>query len=335
MLSDRLSSSPSAGAPPIAPPTAPPGPAGPAASGNVVDTANQRVGNCSFPSSCTFQSSISHNNGLNIAHVNINSITAPNRLDELEQFTYSNNIHVLCTSETKLDSTVHPSQYTMTSFSPPFTRHRTRHGGGVAIYIRDNIAATRDEWLEMEGIEWIWAKIKIKSQTLLICCIYFPPNQSAADLKCFLEKLSESVLQAQVFSPSFIAMLGDFNTGNVYLKHEYAHQHSGVTNHDILLYETVSGLNLKQLIKEPTRITSTTANLRDLILVSDEQQISSCGALSPFSQIDHFPVYVNVKYETKRERPSTKEVWDYQNTNIDRLIDILAQTNWNDIIVMT
>ena len=40
---------------------------------------------------------------LSIAHVNINSITAPGKLDELEQFVDSNNIHILALSEIKTE----------------------------------------------------------------------------------------------------------------------------------------------------------------------------------------------------------------------------------------
>ena len=53
---------------------------------------------------------------LSLAHVNINSITAPGKLDELQQFVETNAIQILALSETKTDSTVHPSQYTLSNF---------------------------------------------------------------------------------------------------------------------------------------------------------------------------------------------------------------------------
>ena len=111
-------------------------------------------------------------NLLNVSHVNINSITAPNRLDELEQFANSNDIHVLCTTETKLDETISQTLYTMQSFRTPFTKHRTRRGGGVAIFIRKNIACTRILELELEGIEWVWVKIRTNREIVMVCCIY-------------------------------------------------------------------------------------------------------------------------------------------------------------------
>lgn len=122
---------------------------------------------------------------INVSHVNINSITAPNRLDELEQFVNNNNIHILCATETKLDENVGQSLYTLQSFSPPFTKHRTRQGGGVAIFTRNNLACTRLCELELDGVEWIWIKIRTKRHTIIIGCIYYPPNQSISNLSIF------------------------------------------------------------------------------------------------------------------------------------------------------
>ena len=124
--------------------------------------ATQQESNCLFPSSGVnrFQ------NNLNVSHVNINSITAPSRLDELEQFANSNDIHVLCITETKIDERVGQSLYTMKSFSPPFTKNRTRRGGGVAIYTRSNLACTRICELELEDVEWIWIKLRQKGRQL-------------------------------------------------------------------------------------------------------------------------------------------------------------------------
>ena len=107
----------------------------------------------------------------NVSHVNINSITAPYRLDELEQFTESNKIHILCTTETKLDAAVHQSLYTLSSFSQPFTKHRNRRGGGVAIFARKYISCTRICELELEEVEWVWVKTRVKNGTLMICCV--------------------------------------------------------------------------------------------------------------------------------------------------------------------
>ena len=281
-----------------------------------------------FSSPCADKPSFA--SSFNIAHVNINSITAPYWLDELEQFAESNHIHVLCTTETKLDTTVNKSLYTMSSFSQPLTRHRNRKGGGVAIYARNYISCTRICELELEDVEWVWVKIRVKCHAILICCVYFPPNKGSDDFRNFLDKLSDSVIRAQQYVPSLLIILGDFNVGNVYLRPEFTN-HSGITSLDVLFKDTVHCLDMKQLISEPTRISGTVANLRDLILVSDTQNIIRHDLLSPFSQIDHIPIYASLKYPVKSNKTYIKTMWDYRKMNIDEFIHMFEQKDWNEI----
>ena len=109
---------------------------------------------------------------LTIAHININSITADGKKDELEQFIIANDIQILALTETKLDSNVANSEYFITDFHPPLTKHRTRYGGGVALYFHKTLPAQRLLNIEIGDEEWVWAKVKTPNFTLLISCIY-------------------------------------------------------------------------------------------------------------------------------------------------------------------
>ena len=106
------------------------------------------------PPSSNPKPSHSHSNSnITISHVNINSITFRCRLDELSFFASLNSIDVLCLSETKLDDNVHPSLFSLDNFHNPLTRHRDRNGGGVAIYVRNNIPV---KLTNRSGILWCW-----------------------------------------------------------------------------------------------------------------------------------------------------------------------------------
>ena len=125
--------------------------------------------------------------------------------------------------------------------------------------------------------------------------------------------------------------MGDFNLGNIYLKPEYKN-HSGITNFDALFQDAMYSLGLKQLICEPTRVTETTANLRDLVVISDPQSITNFGLLSPFSQIDHIPTFVSIRYNTVCTKPMTKRIWNYSKMNIDEFIEIFRNKDWTDTL---
>ena len=271
------------------------------------------------------------NNKLRISHVNINSITSPGRLDELSFFLDVNNVDILALSETKLDETVHDSLFNLPNFHQPFTKHRSRHGGRVAIYTRNQIPTRRLPELEYPGEEWIWVKTLVNNETILTCALYLPPNLTHDRLENFLDNFTDSILSAQRFFPATIIILGDFNAGNTYLASDVPH--SGVTPFDTRLKDTIESLNLTQLITTPTRQTETSCNLRDLVITNNNNIITDSGILPSFSNIDHFPVFANLNIERQPSiKPQDRHIWDYRRTDINRLTHTLLHTDWSFII---
>ena len=61
---------------------------------------------------------------------NINSITAPSKLDLLEATAHELNLDVIALTETKLNDQIHESVYTIPGYSI-VSKHRNRFGGGV------------------------------------------------------------------------------------------------------------------------------------------------------------------------------------------------------------
>ena len=75
-------------------------------------------------------------NKLVIAHLNINSIR--NKLDLLVEKT-KGNVDILMMSETKLDDSFPMVQFLIDSFSEPIRLDRNKNGGGILLYIREDI----------------------------------------------------------------------------------------------------------------------------------------------------------------------------------------------------
>ena len=71
-----------------------------------------------------------------IGHLNINSIR--NKFQSLVTFV-GNNLDILMISETKIDDTFPESQFLIEGFSKPFRLDRTAKGGGILLYIREDI----------------------------------------------------------------------------------------------------------------------------------------------------------------------------------------------------
>ena len=98
-------------------------------------------------------------------------------------------------------------------------------------------------------------------------------------------------------------------------------------------------LNLKQIIKEPTRITDTSQSLIDVILVSTEAVVLESGVLDSAIS-DHFPIYISTKLKVPKTPPTYITVRSYKNydptafssdlaTKSDRLLSIFTETDVN------
>ena len=207
---------------------------------------------------------------IKIAAVNINSITSPGRLSELQYFADTNEIDILAVSEVKIDQTVHPCLFSLQNFHQPFIKPRTRRGGGVGIYIRRSLAVSRAAFLENDEFESVWVKIKVKNKQMFICSSYLPPHPPADKQIRYLDYLTDSVTKAYAHSPALVAVVGDQNAGNCWLPPD-APRHSGISSFEKRLKSTTESLGLAQIITTATRIQNRTHNLRDLILVDSPE----------------------------------------------------------------
>ena len=70
------------------------------------------------------------------AHININSIR--NKFEDLKLL-IQDNVDILVITETKLDDTFTSTQFYMEGFKTPIRLDRNSFGGGIVIYIRENI----------------------------------------------------------------------------------------------------------------------------------------------------------------------------------------------------
>ena len=270
---------------------------------------------------------------LSAAHANINSITAEHKIDELSQFISAHDIKILALTETKLDDTVNGCLYHIDGFHAPLTKHRTRHGGGVALYVHSSLPVQRLEHLEVGNEEWIWAKVKTKSCTLIICCLYLPPNGTANRLLNFIDNFSEAVCQSQRHAPSTTLILGDFNAGNAYLDGEVQSLSSVTTPFDFAFKDAADALGLHQLIRSPTRISTSAANVRDMIFTNNTAVVAQSGTLSSFGHLDHFPVFVSLSIKpSPKTTNETKLFWDYANMDVPLLTRLLIDADWTNIL---
>ena len=75
-------------------------------------------------------------NKLIISHLNVNSLR--NKLEFLKE-QIQDNTDILMISETKIDASFPIGQFLLNSYSTPIRLDRNAHGGGILLYVREDI----------------------------------------------------------------------------------------------------------------------------------------------------------------------------------------------------
>ena len=148
--------------------------------------------------------------GIHLFHQNIRGLFSKKGLIE-EFLNRSKDIDILTLSETHIDPTENNDLYKINGFSFENKPRNSGKGGGVSVYVSDNIKFKRRKDLEDHAVEWLWLEITPKnSKGFLVCCIYRPPDSSKFLPKDFEKKLSNILSKISNLSRECI-ILGDVN----------------------------------------------------------------------------------------------------------------------------
>ena len=145
-------------------------------------------------------------NKLIIAHLNVNSLR--NEFEFLISL-IKVNIDVLMIFKTKLDKSFTTNQFMINRFSAPFRLDRNHKGGGIILYIREDIPSKLAS-TESSQVEGIFVEIHLRNKNKwLLCCSYNPKKDLITQ---HLYALSKSI---DLFTSKFdiLLVLGSFNAG--------------------------------------------------------------------------------------------------------------------------
>ena len=154
-----------------------------------------------------------------IGNININSL--PNKFEQLKELVIKH-IDVLVITETKLDDSFPTSQFLMKGFAEPFRLDRNRNGGGVMIYIRDDIPSRLLlKHVFPSDIEGLYIELNFRKCKWLLLGTYHPPSQSD---QYYFNNLDKSLDTYSNYEKTLL--VGDFNaqTTDQYLS-SFLYQH--------------------------------------------------------------------------------------------------------------
>ena len=123
-------------------------------------------------------------NKLVFAHININSLR---NMFELFVDQVKGKIDVLMISETKIDVTFPLGNFLIDGFSKPYRLDRDSLGGGMLLYVREDIPTNLIE-VETKPIEGFYVEINLLNDKWLINCSNNPHKNMIGNYLCALSE---------------------------------------------------------------------------------------------------------------------------------------------------
>lgn len=230
---------------------------------------------------------------ISICTLNIRSIR--NKLKFLDNF--SDEFDILALTETHLDPNICDKDIELNSFSNKIIRKdRNNFGGGLLIYVKDDIGILRRNDLENQSDETLWVEIRAKGQTFLLCNTYRPPESNDGH---YWTRLNHAIGLAYQFNEN-IVITGDLNSDLFKAQNNK-------------LIEILNIFNLRNVIDKPTRVTNHSSTLLDPIILSDTLSYFISDVLPTPSNIsDHDAPIIFLECPTTITRSYKREIWIYE-----------------------
>ena len=190
-----------------------------------------------------------------------------------------------------------------------------KRGSGLLAYIRNNLNFTRRRDIESNCFESrsIWLQLHVLNcKDVLICFLYRPPNSPIEWYESFerqLEKTAELGLE--------LVIMGDFNID------------CNSTTPNIKLKSILETNGLSQLVNEPTRVTKSTATIKDHIYVNKPEYVHKVK-VEKICLSDHFPICLVWKKKLTNNGTHDELIYRSQNRFEPlQLVTELQKVSWN------
>ena len=240
----------------------------------------------------------------------INARSLVKKIDLLETYVKENKIDIVFVTETWFNEDILDGEVHIDGFQCFRGDRKHKIGGGVAIYIHDNIKATK---IDNYGTftEQLWCKV-YEDEEIKVGVIYKWPSISKDDES----KLFASMKEIPINSRTIVT--GDFNYPGI--------------NWDLLtatspnaehFMNIIQDKFLHQHVKKPTR-----KETLDLILSSDEEMVENLEVLEHFGNSDHNCICWKTIIRRGQENKCGQTYMDWNKANWESMEKELKGRQW-------
>ena len=239
------------------------------------------------------------------------------KFDELAALCLAENPDVVCLVETWLCSDILDSEVFIPNYSI-VRLDRSRHGGGVAMYIHDSVAYNV-LLCGPAGLELIVVSLLRNNFKLCLSVFYRPPSSHSS----IFDTMCDTLFSINHSYFSNLVILGDFNVNFEVSHHFYRH-----------LSDLMTSFSLSQVVDSPTHFSHCGhPSLIDLVFVSNMSCFSTCSVIPQLANSDHLGLCVTMKYQHESSFPTRRRrVWQYKHADFERANDLLCDLEIDSII---
>ena len=247
-----------------------------------------------------------------MSHLNIRSMLP--KLDDVRLFLKQHKHgFVFGLSETWLSGNVTNTEVAIEGFNL-YRRDRTNGsmGGGVAVYVSNNICSSRRRDLEEDSIEAIWVQLKLKKSQILFCNLYRPPSSTSE----WMDNVTVMIEKANLENLPLV-VCGDFNCDMLSLPTQSKR-----------LQVIMSNYGLTQLVTDPTRVTRNTESMIDLLYTTNPEMFDRM-VCHDLGISDHSLILGAINSTTGQRAQKFRQVRCYGKCNLDKLLQELKAAPWH------
>jgi hypothetical protein len=204
----------------------------------------------------------------------VNARGLVSKIDVLKQYVSEMNMDIIGIAETFLKEDVMLAEISIegyTIYRKDRYNFKEGKGGGVILYIRNELVSYDYEELNKSASESVWCKLKIDNNSSITIGVCYR-SQAASE-----QELQELYNVINVASQGKVLLMGDFNYPLLNWD-TYECDSNAEKFRDLLLDNY-----LYQHVREPTR----ESNILDLVISSDENMVANIEVLEHLGNSDH------------------------------------------------
>ena len=260
-------------------------------------------------------------NFLLVGHINARSV--PKHISEIIKLFLECKLDIICVSETFIKAHTPQSLQNIPGFKF-FKKNRcSNHGGGIGIFIRDTLAQNAKIIKLPQNLtqpECLFIELTIKNVKVAIGVMYKPPKIPYGVFATVQESLAYITTK---YTHTLIC--GDFNIN-------YLQPESYPTS--FFQLNVAEPFGLTQVVKDPTRITSTSSTLIDLMLVSNVNNVKKVGVIDVPGISDHCLTYMAYAVRKPKFIPKTFTRRDFKNFSQDAFLHDINLAPWENVFAV-